>query len=313
MKTITKTCLFVIMAAVFSLPMIQPSKAVSVDEAVSKIIDTVMKKASSSEDFKTKFCRKASFFSGTFSIRSGEGIACKNKAVAAMAEIMCKEGNLDDYANSHCHKNALAVLAGADPKAVLAQEVAGKVGKARELMCTKAGVLPPQLQAISSKACAGATPTAPAATPEAAAPEAVKPEVTAPPAPPSAAEEATGVAKLAGILAQKDPAAVCTSLMTEEEKLCANKSVAAFAVWNCTAKTLGADFDKFTKSNCYKSAYQVLPKDANKILDMSATGKVLEDAIKQGSDEVDDLVCPNKDKFTGTSVGNIATRACPAA
>lgn len=156
MKSLTKACLLVVMSAAFSLPMIQSSKAVSVDEAVSKILNTVVNKATSSEDFKKRFCRKADFFSGVFSIRSGEGVACNNKAVAAMAEITCTEGNLDNYAGSHCHKNAVKILAGADPKTVLEEEIKKKSGKAQELACARKDKLPGPLQAVSNKACPAA-------------------------------------------------------------------------------------------------------------------------------------------------------------
>lgn len=142
----------IIVALFFSLPMINTVQAVSVDEAVSKIVDTVVKKASSSSDFTSKLCKKANFFSGVFSIRSAEGIACNNKYVAALAEVMCTTANTDNYADSHCHKNAVKALGSENAIDVLKKGVAAKAGQATQLICSKTGNLPPALK-TAAQAC----------------------------------------------------------------------------------------------------------------------------------------------------------------
>lgn len=57
-------------------------------------------------------CGKGDFFGGKITIRSGNGIACNNKIVAAVATLKC--GNRDDFAPSHCGKNARKVLVDKD-------------------------------------------------------------------------------------------------------------------------------------------------------------------------------------------------------
>jgi hypothetical protein len=152
MKKIMKLTVASIVAVFISLPLV-PAKAISVDEAVQKVIDTVVDKASSSSDFTSKLCRKANFFSSTYSIRSGEGIACNNKYVAALAEVLCTPGNPDDYAKSHCHANAMKVLGTQKPEDVLKAAVKSGISQAKNLVCKKKDKLPAQLQSAAA-ACA---------------------------------------------------------------------------------------------------------------------------------------------------------------
>lgn len=69
---------------------------------------------------KDKFCRKGSFFSGTFSIRSLDGAFCNDRGIAALAEKLCV--GIEDYENSKCHKNAVKTLAGQSATKVLEEE-----------------------------------------------------------------------------------------------------------------------------------------------------------------------------------------------
>lgn len=64
-------------------------------------------------------CEKGSGLS-KITIRSGNGIACKNKVVAALATMKC--GKRADFAGSHCGQNAKHALGGKAPKQVLMEE-----------------------------------------------------------------------------------------------------------------------------------------------------------------------------------------------
>jgi hypothetical protein len=113
---------------------------------------------SSNQDFINKFCRRAKASSGVFSIRSFEGLACQSKPVAAMAEIICGSSNIDEYSSSKCHTKASAVLGGQDPKEALKSSISKKIGKARELMCSRISGLPAPLQSIARQTCGTTTP-----------------------------------------------------------------------------------------------------------------------------------------------------------
>lgn len=83
-------------------------------------------------------CGKGSVFSGKITIRSGNGMACKNRVVAAAATMLC--GKRSDFAGSHCGQNAKRALAGQSPRAVLAEE-AQKGGSLALSAAKKLGVM----------------------------------------------------------------------------------------------------------------------------------------------------------------------------
>lgn len=128
--------------------------AVSVDEAVQKIITTLHSKIKNQGEFQAKFCRKASALSGIVSIRSLGGIACEDKVVAALAVATC--GGFEDFDSSQCHTEAAKVLGDdgmADPINVLATAAQNGTGKARDLICQKTENLPDNIKAKATAAC----------------------------------------------------------------------------------------------------------------------------------------------------------------
>jgi hypothetical protein len=88
----------------------------------------------------SSLCRKGSAFSKVFSLRSFEGNLCNITYIAALAEVICAGANTDNYADSSCHKHAVAALNGRDPTEVLKEAVKNGTGKAREFACGRPGV-----------------------------------------------------------------------------------------------------------------------------------------------------------------------------
>jgi hypothetical protein len=87
-----------------------------------------------------ELCRKGEAFEKVFSLRSFDGILCKQTYIAALAEVVCAGPNTDKYRESQCHKHAEAELKGRDPAEVLKEAVKNGTGKAKEFACGRAGV-----------------------------------------------------------------------------------------------------------------------------------------------------------------------------
>jgi hypothetical protein len=99
-------------------------------------------------------CRKANFFSKTFSLRSGGGILCTQKYIAAYAVMLCR--NKGDFNGSSCDQNAKKILGDeqyANPQAVLTEGIKSGGNKIRTLVCSQKGRLPANLQAIAAQNC----------------------------------------------------------------------------------------------------------------------------------------------------------------
>jgi hypothetical protein len=85
-------------------------------------------------------CRKTNAMQAIVSLRSFEGTLCKTPYIAALAEVVCAGPNTDSYNNSSCHKNAIIALNGRDPTEVLKEAVKNGDGKAKVLVCGRAGI-----------------------------------------------------------------------------------------------------------------------------------------------------------------------------
>lgn len=109
-----------------------------------------------------KICRKASAFSGTFSIRSFDGMACTVPLIAAFAESVCPQ-NADDYGGSKCHTISQNTLKGEDPSVVLTREITKLAKGAKGAFCGQAGKVSPALAVACSKSDSGSAGTANAA------------------------------------------------------------------------------------------------------------------------------------------------------
>lgn len=91
-------------ALIAGLLMIQAPFAFKAEAAVSvKDITKLIAGASGG-----KFCEKASFFSGKFTVRSLNGEFCNHRSIAAIALKKCS--GKSDFDNSQCAKNAKKVL-----------------------------------------------------------------------------------------------------------------------------------------------------------------------------------------------------------
>jgi hypothetical protein len=146
----------------FSVMMTQNSQA-SADSAVSSLLNSVQSKILNPAEFKSKFCRKADVKSGIYSVRSGSGVACNNKVIAALAEYTCRD--YEDFASSQCHINALKVLgqeAVNNPINVLAQSIeTGNPIALKICSLNLANKLPSDLRenfGVVEQACASAPP-----------------------------------------------------------------------------------------------------------------------------------------------------------
>jgi hypothetical protein len=88
----------------------------------------------------SSLCRKGDARAKVFSLRSFEGNLCKQTYIAALAEVVCSGGDNEKYAESSCHKYAVAELKGREPAEVLKEAVKNGTGKAKEFACGRAGV-----------------------------------------------------------------------------------------------------------------------------------------------------------------------------
>ncbi|MFN7710185.1 MAG: hypothetical protein ACK5O7_04430 [Holosporales bacterium] len=71
---------------------------------VESILNALKQMAQKGEE---TVCRKGNLGAGVFSVRSFGGSLCREKTLAAFAEITCNtEKNVDDYRSSECHKKA---------------------------------------------------------------------------------------------------------------------------------------------------------------------------------------------------------------
>jgi hypothetical protein len=87
-----------------------------------------------------ELCKKADFGSKIFSLRSFDGKLCDTAYIAALAESICGEKDVEGYNSSKCHTKAAAVLKGRDPAEVLKEAVKSGVGKAKEFACGREGL-----------------------------------------------------------------------------------------------------------------------------------------------------------------------------
>jgi len=65
-------------------------------------------------------CKKASFFSGNFTARSFDGVACSNPGFAAYVKKKCS--GVDDFDTSSCAKKMRIALAGKNAEKLLKEE-----------------------------------------------------------------------------------------------------------------------------------------------------------------------------------------------
>jgi hypothetical protein len=103
-------------------------------EPVDEVLEWLGKKGA------PELCRKGEFREKIISLRSFDGVLCKETYIAALAEVICRGPNTDKYSESQCHKHAEAELKGRDPAEVLKEAVKKGTGKAKEFACGRAGV-----------------------------------------------------------------------------------------------------------------------------------------------------------------------------
>lgn len=84
---------------------------------------------------KEYFCRKGDAYKGIFSIRSFEGELCNNsRTLAALAEYVCTNPNVEGFQGSQCDQKAKEKLGGAVPLTVLKQEAKSATGALGKLV-----------------------------------------------------------------------------------------------------------------------------------------------------------------------------------
>jgi hypothetical protein len=87
-----------------------------------------------------ELCKKGDARGKIFSLRSFDGVLCKQTYIAALAEVVCAGPNTEKYSESQCHKHAEAELKGRDPAEVLKEAIKNGAGKAKEFACGREGV-----------------------------------------------------------------------------------------------------------------------------------------------------------------------------
>lgn len=84
---------------------------------------------------KEYFCRKGDAYTGIFSVRSFKGELCSNsQAIAALAEYVCTNPNVQGFEGSNCDEKAKKTLGGADPLTVLKKEAISATGPLGKLI-----------------------------------------------------------------------------------------------------------------------------------------------------------------------------------
>ena len=100
-------------------------------DTIEQVVSTLQSTPPPRKTIKGMACGKGDAAKGIFSVRSADGVLCRQEYIAAFATLYCK--GVGDYDQSHCAKNAKAALGGKDPKAVLKSAAEKGVGKAVEL------------------------------------------------------------------------------------------------------------------------------------------------------------------------------------
>lgn len=144
------------LAAFFIFGAQQKTEAVG----ASDILDYVLGKAkdfTSKDKWQSSLCKQASFFGLKYSLRSADGVACKERNIGAFALALCS--NYDDFKGSHCDKNARKKLTGdekgdVDVATVLKDVVVQDTKKVGKLACMAATFIP-EIGAMINIACEG--------------------------------------------------------------------------------------------------------------------------------------------------------------
>lgn len=124
-------------------------------ESASDIIGYLAGKASSftsASKIKSSLCKKASFFGLKYSLRSADGIACKDKHIGAIALKICK--GYEDFDDSHCAKNAEKNFPNGVDAAALISVVKDDAKTAGKIACIAATFIP-EVGAVINIACEG--------------------------------------------------------------------------------------------------------------------------------------------------------------
>lgn len=134
------------------------SHAESVKDIISYIVGKT-KEFTSKSKMQEKLCKKASFLGMKYSLRSLNGLACKEKNIAALALTICK--GYKDFGDSHCYKNASSIFPDETSKTKMLLEVvktdAKYVGK---VVCTAAPFFPSVGTAVTAACVVGNTAAA---------------------------------------------------------------------------------------------------------------------------------------------------------
>jgi hypothetical protein len=108
-----------------------------------------------SKSFKEKgingLCKKANASSGSFSLRSFDGVACSKIYIGALAEMICP--GIDGYENSGCHAKAVAALKGQVALVVLKGAIQKGMGPAKTLVCPNIDKFPGALKSKLAGVC----------------------------------------------------------------------------------------------------------------------------------------------------------------
>jgi hypothetical protein len=100
-------------------------------ETIEQVVATAKETPPPGKTVKDLVCGKGDATKMIFSIRSADGVLCKQEYIAAFATLYCKGHG--DYDQSHCAKNAQSELGTKDPKTVLKDAAKRGVGAAVDL------------------------------------------------------------------------------------------------------------------------------------------------------------------------------------
>lgn len=148
-----KKTLLTLFAAFFVLS-VQPKAAEAT--SASDILNYLVGKVSSftsKDKWQSSLCKKASFLGLKYSLRSADGIACKEANIAAFALALCK--GYSDFDDSHCAKNITDIY-GENPNManILTTAIKKDAEKVGKVACMAATFIP-EIGALINIACDG--------------------------------------------------------------------------------------------------------------------------------------------------------------
>jgi hypothetical protein len=100
-------------------------------DTIEQVVSTLKSTPPKGKTIKGMVCGKGDAAKGIFSVRSANGVLCREQYIAAFATLYCT--GVGDYDQSHCAKNTKSTLGGKEPKAVLKSAAEKGVGAAVDL------------------------------------------------------------------------------------------------------------------------------------------------------------------------------------